>query len=618
MTSYYLEWDLFYFGGLAALAFGAIAIAILSRQVSLVVMGLLCIDILVYMVSVRGYGVLYWPDLGFWAYNHTRVFGHLGIALYILTFYFLSRQGEIRLPAANYLAFLAGVHCVLAVAHGFDALISVTWVTPLFNVCTGISVLTASIIMVRRRVRGAQLLLLTNSVLLLRLFANSADYFGLKAPFLGVGQLREWMYSPQVSLIALAINLALIAAWINEIAVQRNKARNALFLWQEQEQERLKAEVERQTQALNQALQYADEANRKKSEGLGYISHDLRAPLSAILGDAEMLSPTLNTEQKRYARSIVQSVHYQLALIDNLLEYSRNEFESFTLRPLAISLNDLMDATSQFALALSTRQHNQFRYVAVSTLPDAVMLDGRRLQQVLLNLLVNAAKFTQRGQIKLEASAEPHAQGWLLRFAVSDSGVGMSLDTQSRVFNAYTQLHPQHGGVGLGLFIARQIVEAMGGTLNLESAPGEGSRFSFDVVAVAASVHELSPQPTFDMPTVSMDWPELELGRSIGYPVLPAHARVELAIHARDGQLSRIEEWLSKTMADYPEYHEFYDEVNAALHTLDFEYIEVLALATDPDTPPIVGVAPAAGDLSPEALYLDGASVPRTDEVVTA
>lgn len=618
MTSYYLEWDLFYFGGLAALAFGAIAIAVLSRQVAVVVMGFLCIDILAYMVAVRGYGVLYWPDLGFWAYNHTRVFGHLGIALYILTFYFLSRQGEIRLPAANYLAFLAGVHGVLAVAYGVNALSSITLVTPLFNICTGISVLTASIIMVRRRVRGAQLLLLTNGVLLLRLVANSADHFGWKAPFLGVGQLREWMYSPQISLIALAINLALIAAWINEIAVQRNKARNALLRWQEQEQERLTAEVERQTQALHQALQYADAANRKKSEGLGYISHDLRAPLSAILGDAEMLSPSLNAEQKRYARSIVQSVHYQLALIDNLLEYSRNEFEAFTLRPLATSLNDLMDATSQFALALSTRQHNQFRYVAVSTLPEAVMLDGRRLQQVLLNLLVNAAKFTQRGLIKLEASAEPHAQGWLLRFAVSDSGVGMSLDTQSRVFNAYSQLHPQHGGVGLGLFIARQIVEAMGGTLNLESAPGEGSRFSFQVVAAAASAHEVLPQPTFDMPAASMDWSEFEPRRSISYPVLPAHVRVELAIHARDGQLTRIEEWLSKTMAGYPEYHEFYDEVNAALHTLDFEYIEELALATDPNALTADGVAAAAGDLSPEALYLDGVSVPRTDEVVTA
>ncbi|MFT0545419.1 sensor histidine kinase [Allopusillimonas ginsengisoli] len=617
MTSYYLEWDLFYFGGLVALAWGALAIAVLSRQVSLVVLGLLCIDILLYMTAVRGYGVLYWPSLGRWAYQHTRVFGHIGIALYILIFYILSRRGELRLPAAKYMAFLAGLHGVLALVHGFDALQSLYWFSPVINICTAVSVFSVSIAMVRRRVRGARLMLLTNSFLMLRLFANSADSIGLTSPLLAVGQLREWMYSPQVALIALAINLTLIAAWINEIGVQRSKAKNALLRWQEQEQERLTAEVQRQTLALNQALQYADAANRKKTEGLGYISHDLRAPLSAILGDAEMLLPTLDNDQRRYVHSIMQSVHYQLALTDNLLEYSRNEFHAFTWSPSPTSLKYLMNATSQFALALSTRQHNQFSYVALSALPDAVMLDGKRLQQVLLNLLVNAAKFTQRGQIKLEVSAQPHAQGWLLQFAVSDSGVGMSLDAQSRVFNAYTQVHTQQGGVGLGLYIARQIVDAMDSTLKLESAPGEGSRFSFQCVAAAANLDEVSLQPVFDMPVAQIDWTEYEPPpRNSSCPVLPAHVRVELAIYARDGLLTRVEEWLDKTMAIYPGYQQFFDEVKAALHTLDFEYIEALALATDLNTPEADGVAVGGGS-PPRAPVTACMSDQRSEEAIT-
>lgn len=545
--------------------------------------------------------MLYSPGIGQWTYQHVKVFGHIGLSLYILCFYFLSKQGEIDLPARKFLLLLAVLQGFAAIIHALDVLVSMEWFSPLISVSTGISLFVVSIVMVRRRVPAAWLMLLTNSVLMLRLIANAIDYLGLAAPHLAPGQLADWMSGPELSLAGLAINLTLLAAWIARFGVQRNRARAALQRWQAQEQERLTLEVERQTMALHQALQYAESANRKKTEGLGYISHDLRAPLSAILSDAKMLSSSLDEEQKRYTRSIMESVHYQLALIDNLLEYSRNEFESFALRPSATAFPDLMDATCHFALALSTRQHNQFRYVALSALPDAIMLDGRRLQQVLLNLLVNAAKFTQRGLIKLEVCAEQGEQGWQLRFSVSDSGIGMSADAQARVFNAYTQVHPQHGGVGLGLYIARQIVEAMGGSLELESAPGAGSRFSFQIVAASANVHEVSPQPAFDLPAAKIDWPELDAERKPDYPMPPPHARVELVILARDGQLTKIEEWLARTMADYPEYPEFFDEVKEALHSLDFEYIEALALAHDASAS-VLEQASAGDQARPESM----------------
>src|SRR5690606_19378311 len=129
------------------------------------------------------------------------------------------------------------------------------------------------------------------------------------------------------------------------------------------------------------------------------------------------------------------------------------------------------------------QQGNRFVLEARTELPVQVRLDTRRLQQVLLNLLSNAAKFTRGGRISLVAEARQADQDWLLRFAVTDTGLGISLPQQTTVFEAFRQIQSAYGGVGLGLFIAQRIIEGMGGTLHVQSEPGQGSTFSFEIPA---------------------------------------------------------------------------------------------------------------------------------------
>src|SRR5690606_22064683 len=130
---------------------------------------------------------------------------------------------------------------------------------------------------------------------------------------------------------------------------------------------------------------------------------------------------------------------------------------------------------------LGAHQENDFRCRVDGPIPAVVKLDGRRLQQILLNLISNAAKFTRRGTIELLVSASKIGVTTILRFAVTDSGVGIEPAAQPSVFNAFKQLDIRPGSAGLGLFIAQRIVENMGGKLMLESTPGIGSRFSFQI-----------------------------------------------------------------------------------------------------------------------------------------
>jgi len=589
-------WDLVYFGALGALAWGALATTLFVRKPAMVVLTLLCLDMLFFGLAVRGYMGLLLPAAAPWIAAHVNVFGHTALALYVLTFCFLARQERIALPGEQVLRGLAALQfaagAVIVVAPGFARLGS-----PLLNVATMALLVSISIVMARRRIPSASLMLLTNLLLAFRFAVSIAERLGI-FPALEHTE-HGLMRSPLVSILGLLLNLTLLAAWVAYVGKQRREANDALAAWQAQEKIRLETEVARQTLALNQALQYANEANRRKTEGLGYISHDLRAPLASILGYAELLTRSQIPAQQPHIQAIIQSATYQLALIDDLLEYTRTELESFVLYPEPLSLSGLMEDISRSASVFSARQHNQFRYVAETPLPEAVMADGRRLQQVLLNLLVNASKFTRRGVITLSVGASYGETGWILRFSVADTGIGMSPDTQARVFNAYAQADPQRGGVGLGLFIARQIVQAMGGQLALESAVGTGSCFSFEIAVPEADAALVPATP--DMAGTGWGQSEAEGGEPGDRQQLPpAHARVELAILARDGQLTKIEAWLSAMGAAYPGCESFFSEISAALQTLDLEYIEAMALTSEPEPPEIEG---RSGN---DALYAEG------------
>lgn len=402
--------------------------------------------------------------------------------------------------------------------------------------------------------------------------------------------------NPVIALAGLTLNLAILTGWIVLMGKERAEARQALAAWQEQEQERLKREIARQTAELKEARRYAEEKNRQKTEMLGYIGHDLRTPLATIVSYARLLKNVPDTKHQAYASAIERNASFQLVLIDELLEYAKGELQPLALAPRPVSLTALFDHTVQYAMALCARQGNWFQCEASPALPETVILDDKRLLQVLLNLLSNAAKFTSKGIISLMLDAREMDAKWQLNFTVQDSGIGIADAAQSRIFNAFTQLNCDKDGAGLGLYIAKSIVENMGGKLALESSADTGSRFSFSIVVEAAGTGITSWDgiTAFEQ---SLTGNEAWAGDSSFARIENRERRVshvdqvgnrppqeacnDLDKLARSGQLSGIEEWLCQVSREYPQYTSFYQSIEAALQTLDLERIASLAQAQD-------------------------------------
>lgn len=197
-----------------------------------------------------------------------------------------------------------------------------------------------------------------------------------------------------------------------------------------------------------------------------------------------------------------------------------------------------------------------------------------RLQQVLLNLLSNASKFTRDGTVTLSVHAAREGEAWRLRFEVADTGIGIDISGTRDIFRAYQQVQAVNGGTGLGLFIAQRIVGAMGGELAVASQPGVGTAFSFAIVAPAVG-HALVPASEL----VRRFHPGDDAGPERAAPALdgpPDEALDELILLAGDGRLTDIEEWLGQ-VADEPDYATFVQHVREHLEALDLPAIEKLA-----------------------------------------
>lgn len=240
--------------------------------------------------------------------------------------------------------------------------------------------------------------------------------------------------------------------------------------------------------ALRAAKEAADAASRAKSLFLASVSHELRTPLNGILGYTQILrrDPALGGKQRDGVRVIHESAEHLLVLINDVLDLSKIEAGRIELHPVDFELAELA-ATAERVFAPRAREKNLLLETALAPgLPAFVRGDEDRLRQVLFNLLSNAVKFTQRGGVVL--SIEPRPEG-RLRFSVSDTGRGIATPDLARIFEPFTQVGETIGataGTGLGLAISRSLVERMGGTMHVESQPGWGSRFWFEVPLPAA------------------------------------------------------------------------------------------------------------------------------------
>lgn len=254
---------------------------------------------------------------------------------------------------------------------------------------------------------------------------------------------------------------------------------------------------------LEKSNAYTNSLLKSREQLINMVSHDLKSPLSTISGYSELLHKTAqNSKEENYLDHIKNASNYMTQLVDDLLEFSKLEDGQITIEMVPFCLNDIVKETSANIKAVYDQKPIQLLLELDPALDIAIASDPFRINQILYNLIGNAYKFTDKGNITVSTKLETKNRTYSAVIQVSDTGIGISKEKQQDIFNAFTQISQNNrskdSGFGLGLAISKKLVSLLKGQLNLQSSPGKGSTFevSFPVKLSGQPLEELTPTPS--------------------------------------------------------------------------------------------------------------------------
>jgi signal transduction histidine kinase/ligand-binding sensor domain-containing protein/CheY-like chemotaxis protein/HPt (histidine-containing phosphotransfer) domain-containing protein len=267
-------------------------------------------------------------------------------------------------------------------------------------------------------------------------------------------------------------------------------------------QRELEQKVEERTVDLKEARQIAEEATKAKSDFLATMSHEIRTPMHGIIGMTELLLHTsLSSQQQQFANAAHRSGESLLGLINEILDFSKVEAAKVELESVGFSLINLIEDICYLQGEPASRKGIHLNHICNPNTPQELIGDPTKLRQVIMNLVSNSLKFTHEGNVNVRVetkamSSDPEKV--MAHICVEDEGIGMDQKTQERVFEPFTQADTsttrQYGGTGLGLSISRHYIDIMGGDINVQSAPGKGTRITISV-PLPVSVSAAAPMP---------------------------------------------------------------------------------------------------------------------------